>query len=198
MRIIGLCGRSGSGKGVFSSIASKRGIKIIDCDAVYKDMVSKPTDCLKEIEKEFGSSVIKNNSLDRRALAPIVFSDSEKLQKLNSITHKFILEEVRNIIASSPKDSIILIDAPTMFESGCDELCDMLIGVIASDSDCVTRIMQRDGLSETNAKSRLNNQYTNDFLKDNCDVLIYNESTLNDFERDSDNLIQDIIKNIIM
>lgn len=198
MRIIGLCGRSGSGKGIFSSVASKHGIKVIDCDAVYKDMVSRPTDCLKEIETEFGSSVINNNSLDRRTLAKIVFSDPEKLEKLNEITHKYILSEVGNIITSSPDDSVILIDAPTMFESGCDALCDVLVGVIASDNDCISRIMQRDGISETDAKSRLDNQYTNDFIKDNCDVLIYNESTLTDFENDSDALIQDIIKNTIM
>lgn len=194
MRIIGLCGRSGSGKGVFSAVASKNGIKVIDCDAVYKDMVSKPSDCLKEIETEFGSEVINDSKLDRRALAPIVFSNPEKLQKLNSITHKYVLDEVRHIISSSPEDSVILIDAPTMFESGCDELCDMLIGVISSDSDCVSRIMNRDGISKDESVSRLNNQYTNDFLKENCDALIYNESTINDFETDSTNLIKDILE----
>lgn len=198
MRIIGLCGRSGSGKGVFSAVATENGILVIDCDAVYKEMVSRPTECLKEIESEFGASMIKNNALDRSALAQIVFSNPEKLKKLNTITHKYILEEVRNIIAESPENATILIDAPTMFESGCDSLCDILIGVISSDSDCISRIIKRDGISENDAISRLKNQYSNDFIKENCDILIYNESTITDFENDARMLIQDILDDKIM
>jgi dephospho-CoA kinase len=194
MRVIGLCGRSGSGKGVFSELAREKGMTVIDCDAVYREMVSNPSDCLREIESEFGSEVIKNSALDRRALSKIVFSDREKLNRLNEITHKYVLTEVERIIGLSPDDSTVIIDAPTMFESGCDKYCDLIIGIIAPDDVCVSRIVARDGILESDAISRLSNQYSNEFIVENSDVIIYNDSDINEYKQ----TISDFLENEIM
>ena len=113
MRVIGLCGRSGSGKGVFSAVALEKGMTVIDCDAIYREMVSHPSECLSEIETEFGKEVIKNASLDRRALSKIVFADKEKLNRLNEITHKYVLAEIERIIELLPDDSTMGFRNPT-------------------------------------------------------------------------------------
>lgn len=192
MRLIGLCGRSGSGKGVFSTVASQNGIFVIDCDAVYKDLVSKPTDLLSELESEFGNEIIKNGALDRRTLAPIVFSNKEKLSKLNEISHKYVRAEIERIVSSLPDEMIVLLDAPTLFESGIDEMCDLIVGVIASDELCISRIIKRDNISEEEAKLRLANQNSLEFIVDNCDCIIYNDQTLSDFEKSSIEIIKSI------
>jgi dephospho-CoA kinase len=197
MRLIGLCGRSGSGKGVFSSIAAKNGIFVIDCDAVYKELVSKPTALLLELGKEFGNEIINNGALNRRILAPIVFNDKEKLLILNKISHKHIRAEIEKIITSLPEETVVLLDAPTLFESGIDEMCDLIIGVVASDEICVSRIVKRDNITEEEAKLRLANQYSLEFIIDNCDCIIYNDQTLCDFELSSLETVNNIKEGLL-
>jgi dephospho-CoA kinase len=197
MRLIGLCGRSGSGKGVFSSIAAKNGIFVIDCDAVYKELVSKPTALLLELGKEFGNEIINNGALNRRILAPIVFNDKEKLSILNKISHKHIRAEIEKIITSLPEETVVLLDAPTLFESGIDEMCDLIIGIVASDEICVSRIVKRDNITEEEAKLRLANQYSLEFIIDNCDCIIYNDQTLCDFELSSLETVNNIKEGLL-
>lgn len=185
MRLIGLCGRSGSGKGVFCETASELGLRVIDCDTVYKELVSRPSECLLEIARHFGNEVIRDGALDRRYLAPIVFSDKEKLTLLNNITHKHILNEVFAIINSCNEDDTVLLDAPTLFESGLDTSCDQIVAIIAPDEQSVARIVLRDGISEEDARRRLSNQPTIDFLIENSDLVIYNDSSLESFKNAS-------------
>ncbi|MBO5869340.1 MAG: dephospho-CoA kinase [Clostridia bacterium] len=196
MRLIGLCGRSGSGKGLFSSVASKNGFKVIDCDAVYKELVSKPSDCLLEIADNFGIEVIKDNALNRRYLAPIVFADKEKLNLLNEITHKHIIVEVQRILSQYDENEIVVIDAPTLFESGIDSMCDLIVGIIAPDDVCIERITARDGITEEEARSRLSNQPTIDFIAENSDCIIYNDSSIETFEKAILDLIENVKENL--
>ncbi len=181
MRLIGVCGRSGSGKGLFCRLASENGIKIIDCDKVYNDLVSKPSPCLTEIADSFGTESVKDNKLNRRYLASIVFNDKSKLALLNSITLVYIKNEINNTLSQCKEEEIVFLDAPTLFESGIDSECDSVIGIIASDDICASRITKRDGIPLSEAYSRLNNQLPESFIKDNCDIVIYNTSTEADF-----------------
>lgn len=185
MRLIGLCGRSGSGKSAFCAVAVQKGIKVIDCDKVYKDLVSYRSECLLEIASAFGESVIKDDSLDRRCLAPVVFSDPEKLQLLNRITHKHILCEIEEIISRFDESDVVILDAPALFESGLDEKCDLVIGVVAPEESSIARIVARDNISVSEAKSRLNNQHSVEYVAENCDIILYNETTLAEFEKAS-------------
>lgn len=192
MRLVGLCGRSGSGKGMFSKIAAEQGCAVIDCDAIYKDLVSYPSDCLLEIAENFGREVIKDDSLNRRYLAPIVFSDSEKLSLLNSITHKYVTAEADKILSALPDDSVAVIDAPALFESGINERCDIIVGVVASDDICASRIVARDNISVDEAYARLSKQLPIEKIVEYSDCVIYNDSTLDDMKTASLALVKDI------
>lgn len=192
MRLIGLCGRSGSGKSLFSTLAQARGLTVIDCDAIYKNLVSYRSQCLIDIESAFGREVIENNSLNRRALAPIVFSNKAKLELLNSITHKHILAEIENILLNADEKSIVILDAPTLFESGLNEKCQEIIAIVAPDELCVSRIISRDGIDRDSAVSRLSNQKPTEFYIENCDIIIYNDTTEEDYKNASLQVIKSL------
>ena len=179
---IGLCGRSGTGKGYVSHIFAKNGVPAVDTDAVYREL-TKPgnelSPCMIELIGAFGDAVRNDdNSLNRKKLAEIVFRDggSADLQKLNHITHKHILEKTKVIaedfFASGAK--AVLIDAPVLFESGFDAFCSCTVCVTAPLAVSVKRIIKRDGISEEDALRRLNSQVSEEELIRLCDYRIVN------------------------
>lgn len=180
--VIGLCGRSGSGKGYLSEIFGEFGINSIDTDAVYHEMTGTPIGgkvhpCMRELAEQFGNAVLNNDgSLNRRALSEIVFAPDgkEKLNTLNRITHRYILEETARRIASaeSSGDAAVIIDAPLMFESGCDRMCDVIIAADAPEEVLLRRISDRDGISISAAQSRLASQISRDELSERADFVI--------------------------
>ncbi len=190
MRLIGLCGRSGSGKSSFTKLAADYGIKTIDCDAVYRSLVSRPSECLMEIAKAFGASVIENGALNRRVLAPIVFSDKEKLNLLNSITHKHIKNEIYKILQSSNSQETFILDAPTLFESGLNKDCRIIVAIVADDEISIDRIVKRDGISKEEAAKRLSNQHPIDFFYKNCNYVLENNSSLEEFNTKAKKLLE--------
>lgn len=177
--IIGLCGRSGSGKGYIGAIFNRSGIPTIDTDAVYRDIVSdKDSPCLRELSESFGKSVIaEDGSLDRKVLAGIVFSDPGKLKLLNKITHKYILCETKKLISAFAEEGTraVIIDAPVLFESGFDKLCDFCLCVTCGTEVCVRRICERDGIGKESAVKRLSSQISEDELRSLCDYEIVND-----------------------
>ncbi len=197
LKVIGLCGRSGSGKGFVCELFSEYGIPSIDTDKVYRDILAdRSKGCLDELCREFGPSVIaEDGSLDRKALSRIVFSGSDdKLSILNEITHKYILEETEKKIekARADKKRAVIVDAPVLFESGFDRLCDITVCVTATDDISVERITRRDCISRDDALRRLSHQKTNDELRALCDLEIVNDASL-DVTAEVEKIVKDII-----
>ena len=183
--LVGLCGRSGSGKGYVSEKFAEGGIPAIDTDAVYRTMTS-PSDklspCMTELVKKFGSGIAKeDNSLDRAAMREIVFGDGESaknaLAELNRITHKHILAETKRIAREMCRDGndIVLIDAPVLYESGFDKYCEAVIAVTAPEETVVRRIMRRDGVTKEAALARLKTQKPVAELTERADYVIVND-----------------------
>ncbi len=173
-QIIGLTGSSGSGKTTVCEIFAKNGFDIIDTDKIYHDLVENSLDMKNELACYF-PQVFENSVLNRKKLGEIVFNDSEKLQKLNEITHKFVENEV--ILQINTKNKIIL-DVPLMFEAKFDKFCEKVIGVIANDEIKIKRICKRDSISEDYAKIRLKNQKNTSFYTEHCDIIIENNEDL--------------------
>ncbi len=184
IKIVGLCGRSGSGKGYVCRIFEEMGIPSIDTDAVYRSLVTghsgNPSPCLAAIAEAFGSGVLDAaGDLNKRALADIVFAPGgrERLRQLNVITHKYIKEETQRKIAFLKEAgyNTVLIDAPVLFESGFDKLCDLIFYVCAPDAVLVQRICARDGITVEQAKRRLDAQISDAELALRCDGVIRND-----------------------
>ena len=181
MKIIGLCGRSGSGKGYVCELIARRGYPCIDTDAVYRRLTApaaKPRALVRELARVFGDIVVApDNSLDRHALGAIVFSDRAALESLDRTAHKHILKETRRILAKCEKDCapLAVVDAPVLFESGFDKECDFTLCVTASEATRLRRIMRRDGIDEQAARRRLASQKSDGELRALCDVVIVND-----------------------
>ena len=182
MVVIGLTGGSGCGKGYICKIFSDFGIKSADADKIYHDIVSIPdSPCLAELSGYFGSEILKpDGSLNRSKLSQIVFASGaeKKLKYLNETTHKYVLNDCRKWLAERKAngDEIALIDAPMLFESGFDKLCNKVVSVTANRETQIARVMKRDGISEEVAISRLQKQKSNSYYESKSDYVLDNSS----------------------
>ncbi|MBD5143119.1 MAG: dephospho-CoA kinase [Ruminococcus sp.] len=179
--VIGLTGQTGAGKSTVSKIFSENGFALIDADKISRDVVEIGKPCLIELVDYFGNQILNaDNSLNRKALAKIVFTDKCKLESLNSICHPFITEEIFRLIHQNAHAGkhLILLDAPTLFESKASDFCDMIISVIANPELRCQRIMQRDNLTRDLALERMNAQLEETFFVQHSDYIIKNNASL--------------------
>ena len=198
MKVIGLCGRSGSGKGYVCELLECRGVRCIDTDAIYRRLTApskRRRALVSELARAFGENVVApDNSLDRRALGEIVFSDDAALEMLDRIAHRHILREVRSLLARFAKEGVAIacVDAPVLFESGFDKECDVTVCVTASEETRVRRIMRRDGIGEEAARRRLASQKSDDELRLLCTTVIVNDGDDEALVRSIEQLISDL------
>ena len=182
MIVIGLCGGSGSGKGYASKAFEKYNIACIDTDRLYREVtVRKGKPCLKELCETFGYGILnQEGELDRRVLADIVFLKNGT-KALNEITHKYIRIDTLALMEKYEKEgkNAVLIDAPVLFESGFDQMCDYTICVLAPYEARLKRILARDNITEEKAKKRMDSQLTNEELLVLCDFSIDNSDGSN-------------------
>ncbi len=182
MKIIGICGSSGSGKSTVCKYFSECGIPVLDCDEIYHNLVEAPSDCLTEIGVQFGADLIENNRLNREKLGNIVFCDREKLALLNEISHRHVKIELEKLILAyaNAGHKACIIDAPMLFEAQLDQRCDVVIAVICDETIQIDRICARDGIDAQRAKKRLMNQKSSEELKRLADYVLVNNGTCDD------------------
>ena len=144
MKIIGLTGGSGTGKGTVAARMRALGAGWVDADAVYRTLCAENREMLSALDTAFGGVTDANGVLDRPKLAKIVFSDPAKLQQLNEITTPYIRKASLDAIHAQSACPIVLYDAPTLFEAGADDFCDKIIAVLAPHDTRVAQIIGRD------------------------------------------------------
>lgn len=172
-KLIGLTGQSGAGKSTVAKIFADSGITVISADDIVHRLYRPNTACVKTIAALFGAQVMSSDGTpDRKRLAAQAFSSAENTKLLNSVVHPFVTEQLFRDLRSA--QGVVVYDAPQLFESGTDIICDAVVGVIADREVRLSRIMARDGLSEAQATSRINAQFDEAFFKEHCDELISN------------------------
>ncbi len=172
--IIGLTGPTGSGKSTVAKFLEDMEFVILDYDKISRDTSRKGSPCLLELSREFGDEILDlEGNLQRKVLGKIVFSDPEKLETLNKITHRYILKESDRLMMENADKNVVL-DAPLLFEANLDKKCDAVIGVVAPKELRISRICERDSIDEESAKSRIKSQHDEDFFRENCDFIIEN------------------------
>lgn len=187
--IIGLTGPTGAGKSSLRKTAEKCGFKVVDCDIIARKAVEKGTDGLKALVDEFGIAILNDDkTLNRKKLAEIAFSSTEKTEILNKTIFPFIIRLVEKEIDSSDK---VLLDAPTLFESGINEMCQKTVAVLAEPKIRLARIMERDFIDEKSALIRMNAGKSDDFYKENADFFLYNNGDFEQMITNFENIIKE-------
>lgn len=184
MTVIGVTGPSGSGKSLFGDFLRQQGLTVIDADRVYHSLLVPPSPCLDALRNAFGDRVFQaDGSLDRSVLSEIVFHDEEKLALLNRTVLGFVLTKIREMIQERERlgESFVIVDAPTLIESGFHRECDRVVSILSPASHRLRRIMERDGISEERALSRIQAQKDEEFYRAHSDFLLVNEGTEAEF-----------------
>ena len=176
--IIGITGGTGCGKTTLLEAIKNAGGMVLDCDAIYHELLSSDPGLLSAIDRRFPGTV-ENGTLQRKKLGAIVFADEAALLDLNSITHSAVKQEVLRQLASTPK--LAAIDAIALFEGGLAELCNVTVAVTAPEKDRIKRLIARDGIPEEYAKNRIAAQHTEDWFRERCDYELRNDGELDAF-----------------
>ena len=189
MKIIGLTGPTGAGKSSLKTVAENLGYKVIDCDITARKAVEKGTKGLMALVNTFGEDILfSDGSLNRKALAQKAFSTPQNTELLNKILLPFITDLVLMECAGDK----VLLDAPTLFESGLNEKCTATVGVLADRETRIERIKNRDNLSEDEALTRINAGKTDEFYKQNADFVIYNNGETEEFQKEFEVILSKI------
>ncbi len=180
MKIIGLTGGTGSGKSTVAKIMKEYGAAIIDCDEIAHENMEPGKCAYFGIVENFGDSILNaDGTINRKALGNIVFNSSEKLELLNSITHPHIIESVKAEIHEYEDKKCVVVDAPLLFETGLNDLCDKVWIIYAfAYEKRMGRIMKRDNISSKDAVTRMANQENVLSFSKYADRIIENNGTL--------------------
>ena len=176
--IIGITGGTGCGKTTLLNLIRDRGGLILDCDAIYHELLKTDTAMLDAIETRFPGTV-ENGVLQRKRLGAIVFADAQALLDLNRITHGAVKAEVLRRLETAP--ALAAIDAIGLFEGDLAMLCDVTVAVTAPEEERVRRLMLRDGISEEYARSRIAAQHNDAWFATRCDYILENSGTFDAF-----------------
>ena len=187
--VIGLTGPTGSGKSSASKIAENFGFQVIDCDKTAREATEKGTEGLKALVSVFGEDILlSDGNLNRKALANKAFKDKASTDLLN----KTILPYIADLVVKQAAGQDTLLDAPTLFESGINKICDKTVAVLADKDIRLKRIIARDNLTLKEAEIRINAGKDEKFFKENADYLLYNNDDENAFLKRFSDILKEI------
>ena len=166
MKLIGLTGGIGSGKSTVSDILREKGMYVIDADEISREETKSGGSALKPILEHFGERVFnENGSLNRQALADIVFNDKNELKILEKMTTDVVIMKVKERVIDLENKGFnkpVILDAPLLIECGCQNECDEVWLVISPMEMRISRVMNRDNLTKEQILDRINNQLSDE------------------------------------
>ncbi|MEG1887357.1 MAG: dephospho-CoA kinase [Oscillospiraceae bacterium] len=195
-KIIGLTGPSGSGKTTVCQVARVLNIAVLNADLIAREVTVTGSPVLPQLQMFFGKEILQSDgSLDRHVLAQRAFVSREHTETLNNIIFPFITERVLFYIEKFKKsgNKALILDAPTLFESGCDSLCDCVIAVLSNEALRRERIVSRDNLDEKAANLRLSACQDDDFFKSRTDLIIFNNGSIPELTNSAINTLKNIL-----
>jgi dephospho-CoA kinase len=176
---VGLTGGIGSGKSEVARLLAAHGAVVVDADALAREAVAPGTPGLAGVVAEFGPEILAaDGSLDRSRLAQVVFTDPDRLARLNAIVHPFVRRRSAEIVAAAPVDAVVVEDVPLLVENNLQGRYDVVVVVDASPETQVDRLTRVRGMSEPDARARMSAQATREQRAAVADVVIGNDGDL--------------------
>ncbi len=171
---VGITGNIGSGKSTIARIFQVLGVPVFHADQEAKDLY-KEKKVLEEVAEEFGYEVINDKGeLDKARLASVIFSDKEKLKKINAIIHPKVRQKYHHWLETYSDALYTLQEAAIMIESGLYKVMDKIIVVTAPQHERLQRISSRDGFNREEILKRMENQYPESTLRSYADFVVEN------------------------
>lgn len=195
-KVIGLTGGIAIGKTTIANILSDMGAVVIDADKIAREIVKRGSVANGLIMKSFGKEFFYDNGeINRGKLGAHVFSNSEALKLLNSITHPIIIEEIEKRIEVLKKQraKLIIVDAALLIELNLQSSVDEVWLVVLDKSTQIKRLMERDNLLYNDALKRINSQMDQEMKKKYADIIIDNSNNLNMIRQQLKKIVSDII-----
>jgi dephospho-CoA kinase len=185
MKAIGLTGGIGAGKSEVAQILRGIGIEVIDADQLGHHVYLPHSDGWRAVVEAFGEGILRfDGTVDRSALGSLVFSDSEALVKLNSITHPRIYRKVKDKLEElrSEDKRVVVVEAALLIEAGWTDLVDEVWVITAPEELVIRRLRRRSGMSRESARSRLRSQLSSEERILYADVVIVNDEGFADLD----------------
>ncbi len=194
MLLIGLTGGIGSGKSSVSALLAQRGAVVVDADAITRELQAPGTEVFDAMVARFGPAIVAaDGTLDRQAVADIVFSDTAALADLGALVHPAVGAEIaRRLSDEQGTDRVVLLDVPLLVESGRDDLA-MLVVVDLHPDVAVERLVEQRGMREDDARARLARQATREERLARADRVIDNSGTPEELEAAVDDLWSELL-----
>jgi dephospho-CoA kinase len=174
---VGLTGGIGSGKSEVARIFEDLGAYVVDTDALAREAVAPNSDGLLAIAHAWPSAV-RGGTLDRTALADVVFADPLARQRLNEIVHPFVRRLAIEREANAKEGQLVVHIVPLLFETGYIELVDRSVVVIAPEAERIARVVQRDRIDEAHVRARMAAQMDPEEVRMRADYVIENDGNL--------------------
>lgn len=184
MLLIGLTGGIGSGKSTVSALLARRGAIVIDADGITRELQQPGTPVLAAMVERFGPGILQaDGSLDRQAVADIVFADAEALADLNRIVHPAVgLEIAQRLQREAETDHLVVLDVPLLVESGRDDLAALVV-VDVDPEVALARLVEHRGMRADDALARMARQAPREERLSKADIVIDNSGSLVDLEQ---------------
>lgn len=206
-RVVGLTGGIGTGKSTAAEYLKKKGFAHIDADQIGRDITADGSPMLPVLDSIFGPTgeygvegfdiLREDGSLDRKALASIVFTDMDRKLKLDEVMFKAIIAETKRLVEVYSQDEPvgILIDAPLLFEAGLDKECDLVLLIVADMDVRIHRVCARDGATQQEVTNRINSQMSDEEKIPKSHVVVDNSGTLEELKIQLENFFSKFSKN---
>ena len=195
MTVIGITGPTGAGKTTLLQEVERLGGGVIDCDAVYHELLKRDTTLQDRLEQAFGPLRDEAGAIDRKKLGTVVFRDPEKLETLNAIAWEAVVARTGALVEEyrAQGSALVAIDAIALLESPLRELCQLTVAVLAPTEVRVRRVMAREGISEEYAWARVKAQKPDGYFVENCDHVLVNDcETAEEFAQKAQEFLEPI------
>ncbi len=195
MYLVGLTGGIAAGKTAVAARWVELGAIEIDADVLAREAVAAGTDGLREVSQLFGKDVLlPNGSLDRAALAAVVFTDPRKREQLEAIVHPRVRQLAAEKLNLVPKDSIVVYTVPLLVEADVALPFDKVVTVEAPEQVRIERLIETRGLTKDQAMARIKNQATPAERANRADVILNSNQSLQLLLKDADTLWKQIVR----
>lgn len=189
MLLIGLTGGIGSGKSTVSALLAERGAVVIDADAITRELQQPGTAVFEAMVERFGPAIVAaDGTLDRQAVADIVFNDTDALAALGAMVHPAVGAEIAaRLQGEAGGDGIVILDVPLLVESGRDDMAALV--VVDVDTDIATRrLVEHRGMGEDDVRARMARQASREERRAKADFVVDNSGDLRSLEEQVDAL----------